>query len=92
VDEAYRSAFERGVDISTPAHVLAAARAAGLDPAAAAAAGRDVTVKTALRSATEVAHARGVFGVPTLAVGDELYWGDDRLEAATAAVTDKIVG
>jgi 2-hydroxychromene-2-carboxylate isomerase len=92
VAEAYRSAFQRGVDISTPAHVLGAARAAGLDPDRAAAAARDPRVKTALRSVTEAAHARGVFGVPTLALGDELYWGDDRLDAATAGLVDKIMG
>jgi 2-hydroxychromene-2-carboxylate isomerase len=29
-------------------------------------------------------HKRGVFGVPTVAVGDELFWGDDRLDEAAA--------
>jgi 2-hydroxychromene-2-carboxylate isomerase len=92
VAEGYAAAFERGVDLSIPAHVLAAARVADLDHEAAAAAARDPAVKTALRAATEAAHARGVFGVPTLAIDDELYWGDDRLAAATAALADKIVG
>jgi hypothetical protein len=27
-----------------------------------------------------------VFGVPTVAVGDALFWGDDRLEEAAAAL------
>ena len=44
----------------------------------------DPAVKIALREATEAAHARGLFGVPTVAVGDELFWGDDRLEDAAA--------
>ncbi len=35
--------------------------------------------KAALREATDVAIARGVFGVPTLAVGDELFFGVDGL-------------
>lgn len=34
-------------------------------------------VKDALRRNTDEAIARGVFGVPTLAVGDELFWGND---------------
>ena len=34
-------------------------------------------VKDALRRNTDEAIARGVFGVPTIAVGDELFWGDD---------------
>lgn len=34
-------------------------------------------VKQALRRSTDEAIARGVFGVPTLAIGDELFWGVD---------------
>ena len=34
-------------------------------------------VKDALRRNTDEAIARGVFGVPTLAIGDELFWGAD---------------
>jgi 2-hydroxychromene-2-carboxylate isomerase len=85
--QAYRAAFQRGVDLSIPAHVLAAAREAGLDAGEAGAAAADPEIKAALRAATEEAHARGVFGVPTLAVGDELFWGDDRLASAAAAAT-----
>jgi 2-hydroxychromene-2-carboxylate isomerase len=36
---------------------------------------------------TDTAHARGVFGVPTFAVGDELFWGDDRLEDLARCLT-----
>lgn len=35
------------------------------------------TVKQRLRENTEAAQARGVFGVPTVAVGQELFWGED---------------
>jgi 2-hydroxychromene-2-carboxylate isomerase len=44
----------------------------------------DPTVKTALREATDAAHECGVFGVPTIAIGEELFWGDDRLLDAAA--------
>ena len=37
-----------------------------------------------LSEATEAAHALGVFGVPTVEVAGELFWGDDRLEDAAA--------
>ena len=37
----------------------------------------DPDVKDALRRSTDEAIARGVFGVPTLAIGDELFWGAD---------------
>ena len=43
-------------------------------------------VKAALRRNTDDAIARGVFGVPTLAIGDELFWGAD----ATAMATDYV--
>jgi 2-hydroxychromene-2-carboxylate isomerase len=81
---AFRSAFRDGAELSNPAHVLAAARAAGFDDGEAAAAVRAPEVKQALRAATDAAYARGVIGVPTVAIGDELFWGDDRLEDAAA--------
>jgi 2-hydroxychromene-2-carboxylate isomerase len=79
-----RRAFAHGRDLSLPAEVLHAVVDAGLDARAAAAAVADPQIKLALREATDAAHARGVFGVPTVAVGDELFWGDDRLEEAAA--------
>jgi len=45
----------------------------------------DQQVKDELRSITGEATAVGVFGVPTVLVGDELFWGDDRLERAADA-------
>jgi 2-hydroxychromene-2-carboxylate isomerase len=83
---ATRAAFRRGRDLSIPAHVLDAAVEAGLDRDAAASAPADPRIKASLLEATHAAHARGVFGVPTVAVGDELFWGDDRLEDAAAHV------
>ncbi len=44
--------------------------------------------KAALRAQTDAAAAHGIFGAPTFRVGDELFWGNDRLEdALTRAVT-----
>ena len=42
----------------------------------------DADVKDALKRNTDEAIARGVFGVPTLAVGDELFWGADATQMA----------
>ncbi len=39
-------------------------------------------MKGALRRETEAAIARGVFGVPTIAVGNELFWGVDATDMA----------
>ena len=44
-------------------------------------------VKERLRAHTDDALARGVTGVPTVAVDDQLFWGDDRLEDAAAALS-----
>lgn len=57
-------------------------RALGIDDVAIATAREDV--KAALRANTESAIAAGVFGVPTLRIGGELFWGND----ATALVED----
>jgi 2-hydroxychromene-2-carboxylate isomerase len=83
---AMRAAFQRGHELSITAHVLDAAAQAGLDRAACQAAMTDERIKTALREVTDAAYARGVFGVPTVAIGDELFWGDDRLEDAVASL------
>ena len=42
----------------------------------------DPDVKVALRRETDAAIARGVFGVPTIAVGGELFWGVDATDMA----------
>jgi 2-hydroxychromene-2-carboxylate isomerase len=81
---ALRMGFEEGRDLSELDEVLEAARRVGLDPERLQARIADPEVKERLRAATEAAHARGVFGVPTLAVGERLFWGDDQLELAAA--------
>ena len=81
---AFRDAFQRGRDLSIAARVMDAAEQAGLDRQEAEAASGDPKIKQALRDATDAAHALGVFGVPTIAIGRELFWGDDRLEDAGA--------
>jgi 2-hydroxychromene-2-carboxylate isomerase len=81
-----RAAFTQGVNLSLPAEGLAVAERAGWPRAELQAAAEDPAVKRALRESTDRAHALGVFGVPTIAVGTELFWGDDRLEDAAAAL------
>jgi 2-hydroxychromene-2-carboxylate isomerase len=77
---AFRYSFQEGVDLSIPAHVLRAAEGAGLKAQEVEKATQDPEIKLALREATDAAHNLGVFGVPTVAVGDDLFWGDDRLD------------
>ena len=83
--QAFRHAFVRGHDLALGEHVLGAAEEAGLDPRVVDEATHDPQIKLALRAATDAAHELGVFGVPTIAIDEELFWGDDRLaDAATA--------
>jgi 2-hydroxychromene-2-carboxylate isomerase len=54
------------------------------DPGATVAAALAPANKLLLRARTEEAAARGLFGAPSFFVGDELFWGNDRLDAALA--------
>jgi 2-hydroxychromene-2-carboxylate isomerase len=84
---AFHLAFGEGRDVTTVGdEVITAAVACGLDAKDARAARDDPEIKLALRDATDAASARGVTGMPTVAVRDELFSGDDRLEDAAAAV------
>lgn len=47
--------------------------------------------KAALRRNTDAALAAGVYGVPTLAVGDHLFWGNDAHGFALAALRDPTI-
>jgi 2-hydroxychromene-2-carboxylate isomerase len=84
---AFRQAFAAGRDLSDPENVMIAAAACELHPRALAKAVQTEGVKSALKEATAEAGDRGVFGVPTVIVGEEVFWGDDRLEEAVEAAS-----
>jgi 2-hydroxychromene-2-carboxylate isomerase len=84
---AFRQAFAAGRDLSEPDNVLLAAAACEMHPRAVLKAVETEVVKGALREATDQAAERGVIGVPSLVVGDEVFWGDDRVEEAVAAAS-----
>jgi 2-hydroxychromene-2-carboxylate isomerase len=84
---AFRQAFAAGRDLTDPENVMIAAAACELHPRAVEKAAGTDGVKGALREATDEAAERGVFGVPSLVVGGEVFWGDDRLEEAVAAAS-----
>jgi 2-hydroxychromene-2-carboxylate isomerase len=70
--------------MSIAANVLQAGERVGIERDRLITATSDPLIKQLLRRATEAAFQVGVSGVPTLAVDDELFWGDDRLEDAAA--------
>jgi 2-hydroxychromene-2-carboxylate isomerase len=81
---AFRQAFAAGRDLTERDNVLLAAAAAEMHPRAVLSAIERDSVKRALREATELAGDLGVRGVPSVAVGEQIFWGDDRLEEAAA--------
>jgi 2-hydroxychromene-2-carboxylate isomerase len=83
---AFARNFAAGAGLRTLEDVLAAGRDAGLGEDDLREGVERPAVKQRLTAVTEAAIARGVAGVPTVTVGAELFWGDDRLEAAAAAL------
>ncbi len=82
---AFRQAFAAGRDLSVPDNVLIAAAAAEMHPRAIQSAVKRTAIKERLRVATDAAAERGVRGVPSIVVGEQVFWGDDQLHAAIAA-------
>ena len=75
-----RAVFGEGRDVTDPAVIAdLAAQLAVADPQAALA---DPAIKQRLRDNTQWACSRGVFGVPTLVLGEELFWGHDAVDMA----------
>jgi 2-hydroxychromene-2-carboxylate isomerase len=82
---AMRLAFLEGVDLAELDAVLEAGRRCGINDRELQQGIAEQAVKDELRAITTEAVGAGVFGVPTVLVGDELFWGDDRLQDAAGA-------
>jgi 2-hydroxychromene-2-carboxylate isomerase len=77
IDALFRAVWARSLHVSEPAVVQQVADEIGLPGAELVAQAHSPAVKAQLRRQTEEAAARGAFGVPTMEVGDELFWGYD---------------
>lgn len=80
----FHTYWAEGDDISDPAVIEPSLTKAGLQGKAILAATQEQEIKDGLRRNTDLALARGVFGVPTLFVGERSFWGNDRLQFAEA--------
>jgi 2-hydroxychromene-2-carboxylate isomerase len=83
--EAYCAAMFRAIwvdalNLGDPAVLAQALSAAGFDPAALLALSAEPEVKEALKARTDAAVQRGIFGAPTMFVGEQMFWGQDRLD------------
>ncbi len=76
-----RACWEQGRDLSDLATLLQIAGENDLEARQLGVAIEQLAVKAALKSATEDAIKRGIFGVPTLVLNGELFWGADRIDA-----------
>jgi 2-hydroxychromene-2-carboxylate isomerase len=82
---AFRKSFVESRSLAELDNLLAAAREVGLEPDEVREGIERPEIKERLKGNTEEALALGLTGVPTVAIGDELFWGDDHLEEAAAA-------
>lgn len=80
VDAVFRAIWVDGRNLNDGSVAAAVLERAGFDAAMLMAEVTDPEVKATLRSETEAAIARGVFGAPTMFVDDVLYFGQDRLD------------
>lgn len=71
-------------EIGDEAVIRAILAGLGVDGDAIVAAAQSDACKAELRARTDAARSRGIFGAPTFFVGDEMFWGNDRLEDALA--------
>lgn len=83
----YRACWSEGKTLATTDDILAAIRAAGLDAAPVAARIDAADVIAQLDANTEEAAERGVFGSPSIFVGDTMFFGNDRLDFVREELT-----
>ncbi len=79
---AYRARWAEARDVGDPEVVRGLFEGAGLDAATALEEAQSNVQRERLAAETKAAIDRGVFGVPTLFVGDRMFWGNDRFELA----------
>jgi 2-hydroxychromene-2-carboxylate isomerase len=84
---AFRALWVDDRDLTDEAVLSSLATDVGLEPAAALGAIQDPEVKAALKANSDEAVRRGAFGVPALFVGDQLFWGNDRLDFVEEALS-----
>ncbi|WP_104656110.1 2-hydroxychromene-2-carboxylate isomerase [Ralstonia insidiosa] len=83
----FSAMFEHPRNLGDLNELAAVLEAAGISPALMMELVQDDHVKQTLRKTTEEAVARGVFGAPTFFVGDEMFWGQDRLHFVEQALS-----
>ena len=86
VDAVNRAMWEEGLKMDDPEVIATFLSANGFDGPALLARTQEPAIKATLVANTEAAVARGVFGIPTFFVGDEMFFGKDRLAQVEEAL------
>ncbi|WLH33938.1 2-hydroxychromene-2-carboxylate isomerase [Pseudomonas sp. FP2196] len=83
----FAALWVEGANLNDPVTVAGVLSEHGFDPDEVLALTNDETVKAALKVNTETAVKRGVFGAPTIFVGNQMFFGQDRLDFVEEALT-----
>jgi len=86
VDAVFKAMWAQALNLGDETVLSSLLADNGLDPAAFQAMVGQAHVKTQLLAYTDAAVARGVFGAPTCFVGDEMFFGQDRLDFVREAL------
>ncbi|WP_460120446.1 2-hydroxychromene-2-carboxylate isomerase [Pseudomonas sp. H3_G09] len=86
VDCLFKALWVEGRNLNDPQTVAAVLTENGFDPQETMALTNDESVKAALKENTEAAIKRGVFGAPSMFIGDQLFFGQDRLDFVEEAL------
>jgi 2-hydroxychromene-2-carboxylate isomerase len=86
VDAVFRGMWVDKLNMGDPAVLGSLLAKAGFEPQALLALAADPEVKERLKADTAAAVARGLFGAPTMFVGREMYFGQDRLDFVREAL------
>ena len=87
VDCLFKALWIEGRNLNDPATVGAVLSENGFDPEEILALSAEEDVKSALKDTTEKAVQRGVFGAPSMFVGEQLFFGQDRLDFVIEALS-----
>ena len=85
-DAIFKAVWVDGRNMNDAAEVGRVLQDAGFDPQGVVALTQDPEVKERLKAETQQAVARGVFGAPTFFVGDQMFWGQDRMDFVKEAL------
>lgn len=85
-DAMFNAIWADSLNMNDPATAADALRRAGFDAQALVALANEQATKDALKAASQTAVERGVFGAPTFFVGDQMFWGQDRMDFVKEAL------